>query len=925
MVTIDDRKSIASPISPAQEWSSAIENSGTEGSRMPSLSTINRFWLVAAMLFLAAGRSRAQTTITQPGYTVGLNALGALASLKVGGVELLSQPLELCPDVKWTVNRMEALPGHGTTVFLKSDRGTGQIDYRFDAKRVTVTLTHRLGGFQSWQATFDTGVLGVENLQNTAVEGAEAIQYTDRGDIRPTPCTGQSRMQRMRLHLRDGATVLFWHDGWGAPFNIDEIGSFTDYRYRRNLLDNNKPMQVIFELEKPAGGALQPAPAYIPIGASFANLFYYGEPVGFTLRFQDTALERLKAAKTWRAGWTITDFFGTPVTRGSIIVESATAVSSKFAAVSFPCNQHGWFSVLFTLTPVGGVTPPVLPAEYRTRFAVVDKRADFPELPAPGASISDYGYVALLGLKCVRESHALRDYFPEKGKTDWKRLDEVIDHADLEAKKWNVHWFFQANEVPNWCTPADYEQLVYTMVDHCKDRCKTWEVENEPNFRFSPEDYVRKAFVPFVTGAKRADPTCQVIGPACVSVPNTLRFMAALIAAGADKRMDGVSTHTYMGPGEPWELFGNPEYLAQLRAISGGKPLWQTEQGYTWSHTGRQEQARYVTRQYLNAEAVGIANERQYYFYPVHNGFEPWYLIEKNNTDSASGTLEPAAVALRVLNEQTAGLTVGAREEPRTGIYLLRYAGADHDTVAVWTLDFPITLTLRGKIEGATDIMGNPKVLVRQGMDTRVPADGYALYLRIPHGATLSVVAPAPFGTNYASAMQGATATASSEARDHPAAHAIDGRWAMRDEVPGLATRTYWEAGLMGATQDAPTWLQVDFPQERTLDRALLLTPLPAVDGGVPRDFTLQTSDDGQHWKIVATVDHWVGWADMVTFKPVQTRHARLSITRLNDGWHLDGRWMFMVGPDFKRYTSMQARVLDWMLFGPDTPKGLSQ
>ncbi len=67
----------------------------------------------------------------------------------------------------------------------------------------------------------------------------------------------------------------------------------------------------------------------------------------------------------------------------------------------------------------------------------------------------------------------------------------------------------------------------------------------------------------------------------------------------------------------------------------------------------------------------------------------------------------------------------------------------------------------------------------------------------------------------------------------------------MRDAVPGLDNRTYWEAATQGASEASPVWLQVDFPAVRTLGRSLLLCPLTAVDGGVPRDFAVQVSDDG--------------------------------------------------------------------------------
>ena len=862
----------------------------------------------------------AQATITRPSYTVSLDATGGLTSLRMAETELIGKPMEFCMGVAWTLDHVEKPNENEVHYFLKSAKGTGELDYRFEEKRVVLTMRQKTGGFQSWQVGMGDDTLGVENLQDTRVESAETLRYVEHGDIRPTPVQSLSRTQRLRLHLRNGAKILFWHDGWGAPFNIDETGSFGGMTYRRNLFENDKPMRLYFVLDSPPAQPLQPAPGFTPLGDAFANLNYTGAPVSFTLQFPEAMAPRLQAAAKWTVSWTITDFFNHAAGQGHTELDSAEAQKTKSAQLRLPVKTAGWYSVLFTLTPVGTVTPAVAPSSVRTRFAVVEKSAAIPDPPMKrDEAVSDYGYAALMGLQGMRESHTMGEFFPERGKADWKRLDAVMDNASREAKRWGVAWFFQANERPGWCTPADYEQLAFEMVSHCKDRCHVWEVENEPNFRYSPEDYAIKAFVPFAKGAKRADPTCTVIGPACVSVPNTIRFVEALKKADALPLMGGLSTHTYMGPGEPWELFGNPQYLEKLRALAPTLPLWQTEQGYTWNHTSRQEQARYAVRQYLNAYAAGITNSRHYYFYPVHKGFEPWYLVESpgGTSNADAGTLEPAGVALRVLTAQTAGRKPGTREEPLPGVYALRFSGPKDDVIALWTLDFSLTVLLRNHFLQTTRMDGSRLNVPTSPGGSIVPLDGYALYLRVPKGEPLTLVDPRTFGKNVATAALGATIHASSETPAHPAAHAMDGRWSLRDAVPGLAERTYWEASVQGASPESPQWLQIDFAQPGTITRSFLLTPLPAVDGGVPRDYAVQVSDDGMQWRTVAEAKDWVGWSGYLVFPPVRTQHVRLLITRLNDGWHLEGTWRFMVNDEFTRYTSFQCRVLDWMVFGP--------
>jgi hypothetical protein len=266
-------------------------------------------------------------------------------------------------------------------------------------------------------------------------------------------------------------------------------------------------------------------------------------------------------------------------------------------------------------------------------------------------------------------------------------------------------------------------------------------------------------------------------------------------------------------------------------------------------------------------------------------------------------------------------MTVGELEQPTFGLYALYFEGLDSDLVALWTLDLPMTVRVRGRIVAATDFMGN--ALRLRGAD--LPVDGYARYLRVPHGGKLVLAGP-DLGVNYASLDQGAQARASSATEGHSAEQAIDGIWAPRDPVPPGQPDwigTYWQDAQPGASPAEPDWLEVTFPVERTINHAVLVTPLPAVSA-VPRDFAIQVPDGRGGWRTVARMRGAVGWVHSLPFAPVRTRQARLLVTALNDGWHLDGRWMLMVRDDFTRYTSLQTMVLEVMLFGPE-PKGKPQ
>jgi len=879
-----------------------------------------RLWFAVLALGFAAFLSESalsQVAISGKTYRAFVDERGLIKSLTVGGCEVLGEPLQFCTGVSWRLERLErANSDKDLRVVLSSQQGKGELRYRFGDDRIAITMTHYLGGFQSWQVQFSDELVAVEDLQCRDVDGAEAIQYVERGQIRPTPLVQIARLQRLRLYLRNGATLLFWHDGWGAPFNLDEIGSMRDFTYRRNLHESGKPMTIYFVVEKANGKDIQPAPVFVPFGEAFANLFYLGEPVRFTLHFTEVGIERLRRSKRWFVHYKVTDFWKHLVAEGRVTFDADEATEHKDIKVSLPVNQTGWFAVMFSLQPASKIEPQMLPSQFLTRFAIVNRHPAFPERPGREQSVSDYGYSALLGLKCVRESIDMSRVFPEKGRADWRWLDEFVRYAASESERWGVNWIFQANNRPKWCTEKDYEQVAFEVVNRYKGKVRVYEVENEPNFSYSPSDYVAKTLLPFIRGAKRADPNAQIIAPACVSLPQTFRFIEAIIAADALKLLDGVSTHTYVGPQEPWELFGNPQYLERLKGVVGNKPLWQTEQGYNWGNDPKQRHARYVVRQFLWANALGIPNERHYYFYPVHRGFEPWYLVESGSSEGLNGTLEPAAVALRIMNEQISGRKVGGLKELLFGVYALRFYGEKDDLVVLWTLDFPVTLTLSGRVLSAVDFMGNKISLKPYAKAHRIVVSGYPVYLRLPKGEELSIVSP-KIGKNVALSSKGAKVRASSHTTDHPPEHAIDGIWSGSAYDPPVAEdmpkRTFWEDATEGATPERPDWLEIIFPKPHTIAAVAVIMPLPNIDA-TPRDFEVQVLTE-HGWRQIATVEGNTDWVRLFFVNAVKVRGIRIVVKRVNDGWHLDGKWRFMVSETFNRYTNLRTKIIEVMVF----------
>jgi hypothetical protein len=151
---------------------------------------------------------------------------------------------------------------------------------------------------------------------------------------------------------------------------------------------------------------------------------------------------------------------------------------------------------------------------------------------------------------------------------------------------------------------------VYSVVNEFKQYIKVWEIWNEPNQDkfFSGKDPVK--YTVFLkrgyTEAKRADPTCKVLGGSVVFTHQTaLNFLSAIYENGAKDYMDALSYHPYCSPYAPDDTSSpNPYiYLTKVRTImanySDTRPLWITEVGWTTNdngEVGETNQANYLVK-----------------------------------------------------------------------------------------------------------------------------------------------------------------------------------------------------------------------------------------------------------------------------------------------------------------------------------------
>jgi len=164
----------------------------------------------------------------------------------------------------------------------------------------------------------------------------------------------------------------------------------------------------------------------------------------------------------------------------------------------------------------------------------------------------------------------------------------------------------RSNNVDAW---GDW---VYSVVSEFKDDVKVWEIWNEPNLNqfFEGKDPVK--YTNFLkrgyTEAKRADPSCFVLGGSVVFTHNTaLNFLRTIYDNGGGDYMDALSYHPYCNPYAPDDTRSTPNpyiYLTRVRDVmvdygEQDKMIWLTEVGWTTNDDGQvgdEKQAQYLVQ-----------------------------------------------------------------------------------------------------------------------------------------------------------------------------------------------------------------------------------------------------------------------------------------------------------------------------------------
>jgi len=404
---------------------------------------------------------------------------------------------------------------------------------------------------------------------------------------------------------------------------------------------------------------------------------------------------------------------------------------------------------------------------------------------------------------------------------------------------------------------------------------------NEPNNSFlNPSTYVSQCLKPFyeaVQAANAADGTnVQVIGGTVVGM-DVGGWWTQLANDGAFTYMNIAGIHPYPGYDRSFEEQGSPAAIAQLRTLmashgASSMPIWVTEQGW-WSYGEGTfvDIGNWAPREWMWLRSLGVTS---WNYFNIENNYQSFELIQSANGDTV---VDPGAIGLMTVSNVLK--TRPFLRQVSLGIphaYGMLFGppangSATNDILAVWTDDLSVAgeVSLAGGSGSVTipttGSLGQPGSLtVSPSTPAPLELSGAPTYLSVPAGDTLSVGPAESFGTNFALASSGATASASSSQGGANAPSAVIQGTANAENNGGLGSTPAWVSNQ----GDTSPWVEVSFPSPETIDRVLVSTS--SLGSTVPglRDYTVEL-DEGGSWTTAASVtNEFFSRMKLVSFPP---------------------------------------------------------
>ncbi|MCP4639296.1 MAG: glycoside hydrolase family 5 protein [bacterium] len=319
---------------------------------------------------------------------------------------------------------------------------------------------------------------------------------------------------------------------------------------------------------------------------------------------------------------------------------------------------------------------------------------------------NDLRMIADSGLGIVRMDVGWGGAEKEPGVYDFSHYDKLL--TDLDAR--NIRLLF----IIDYGNPlydgglsphtdegrAAYARFCSALAGHFAGRNVIWELWNEPNIQFwkpkpNVDDYMAWCHT-VVPAIRAADPDACIIGPASCGFP--FRFFEDCFKQGMLELIDGVSVHPYrnymMGPETAVLGYRRLERLiAEYRPGNKNLPILSGEWGYSTTEIAREQQGKFLPRQWLCNMANGIPISIWYDWHD--DGRDPKEREHNFGTVTWDYKPKPAYTAMKALIAELDGYMPGER----LGLggdydYVVAFTRDDCLKLAVWTTADPHTIDL---------------------------------------------------------------------------------------------------------------------------------------------------------------------------------------------------------------------------------------
>ena len=621
------------------------------------------------------------------------------------------------------------------------------------------------------------------------------------------------------------------------------------------------------------------------------NLFYSGQPVTFTISSGATSYE-------------VRDYTGALVDSGPVS-----------GNITLNVHQLGWYKLyLYGSTSsttfgdiVGGTT-----------FSIIRNNPNFPTLPpalsSPTDGVQDEVLRGVTGMGPQR--YSVLDVTQPQAAINAIAPQVAIDqqyYTPYDTQRNRSLLIAFTNGTADLSDPsqnATYLAGVKQIVQAFHGTVKYYEGRNEPNFYESPQQYVAEMRDLYNT-IKSVDPTCKLIGPGVVDLTTGygLAWVDQFLAAGGGQYIDAFSFHAYNAVNG--DLFLARANLNNMKAVLAKYGLqnieiWQTEQGYAAALYGTYDpnlQGRWDMLQMMVWEQYGIPKEHNVLWYDISHGF--WDVPDF--WENSDGSVNPAVPLMRVWSEELYGANFShALDFGASGNNLYvgnQFSGPGKSVMALMSAgstDGQVQFAVQGgsSLHVVSDFGVASDVPVVNGIAT-VAVGVMPTYIELAPGQTADVI-PQDFGHDVATdpgvvaltSGNGLNPVNPSLPNDINKVH--DGIMQSWYLTQNFANDVWYDNTPAGQTP----WLELDFPQAQTINKAVIYSGDPWQWRGSMLDYQLQYYN--------SSINQWVN-LDHVQELPKSIGVYTPSTKSTVDSFYSQ-RWIFQ--SNFDAVTTSKVRIL---------------